>query len=254
MAITTRKQQSIDFLKSIETGDQGPLAYVGAYRQHNPGIPDGLAGLGAVLQQLPKGSARVRVARVLQDGDYVVTHTDYDFFGPKIGFDIFRWEGGKIAEHWDNLQEKAASANASGRTMIDGPTEVTDLDKTEANKALVRGFVEDVLLGGRMDKLGAYCQGDHYLQHNPLVADGLAALGAALEYLAKQGKAIKYDRIHRVVGEGNFVLVVSEGTFGGAPTSYYDLFRVEGGKIVEHWDTIEAILPRDQWKNENGKF
>jgi predicted SnoaL-like aldol condensation-catalyzing enzyme len=254
MTNAAQKQQMVDFLKSIETGDTGPLAYVGKYTQHNVGIPDGLAGLGAVLKQLPKGSARVSTARVFQDGDFVVTHTDYDFFGPKIGFDIFRLEDGKIAEHWDNLQAKPTAANPSGRSMIDGPSQVTDVEKTEANKALVSAFVEDVLLHGRMDALPKYCDGDRYLQHNPLVADGLSSLGAALSALAQQGKAIKYDRVHKVLGEGNFVLVVSEGTFGDSPTSYYDLFRVEGDKIAEHWDTIEAIPPRDQWKNDNGKF
>lgn len=65
---------------------------------------------------------------------------------------------------------------------------------------------------------------------------------------------MKYERIHRVLGEGDFVLTVSEGTFGGKHTSFYDLFRVKNGKIAEHWDTIEPILPRDQWKNDNGKF
>ena len=52
---------------------------------------------------------------------------------------------------------------------------------------------------------------------------------------------MKYDQIHKVLGEGNLVLVVSEGSFAGAATSFYDLFRVENGKIAEHWDTIEAI-------------
>ncbi len=35
---------------------------------------------------------------------------------------------------------------------------------------------------------------------------------------------------------------------------FYDLFRVENGKIAEHWDTIEPISPRDAWKNSNRKF
>ena len=65
---------------------------------------------------------------------------------------------------------------------------------------------------------------------------------------------MKYDRVHKVLGQGNFVLVVSEGGFGEKPTSFYDLFRVENGKIAEHWDTIETIPPREQWKNVNGKF
>ena len=45
---------------------------------------------------------------------------------------------------------------------------------------------------------------------------------------------------------------MSEGKFGDQPTSFYDLFRVTDGKIVEHWDTIETIPPRSEWNI--GKF
>lgn len=253
---SVRKQQVRDLLKAIETGESGPVAVINPdkYIQHNLAVADGLAGFGAVLQQLPEGSARVNTVRVFQDGEFVFAHTDYDFFGPKIGFDIFRFENGKIVEHWDNLQEKPTSPNPSGHMMIDGPTEPTDLDKTEANKTLVRTFVDDILVNGRMEKLADYFDGDRYVQHNPQIADGLSGLGAALEAMAKNGVTMKYDRIHRVLGEGNFVLVVSEGSFGGAHTAFFDLFRVDNGKISEHWDTIETIPPKEQWKNDNGKF
>ena len=43
-------------------------------------------------------------------------------------------------------------------------------------------------------------------------------------------------------------------TFGGAPTSYYDLWRVENGRIAEHWDVMETIAGKDTWQNQNGKF
>jgi predicted SnoaL-like aldol condensation-catalyzing enzyme len=251
-----RKQQVRDLLKSIETGDSAPVAVIdsGKYTQHNLAVADGLAGFGALLQQLPKGSARVRTVRVFEDGDFVFTHTDYDFFGPKIGFDVFRFENGKIVEHWDNLQQKPAAANPSGHTMIDGPTDAQGIDKTEANKTLVRAFVDDILVNGRMDKLAGYYDGDKYTQHNPQIADGLSGLGAALKAMAEKGVTMKYDRIQRVLGEGSFVLVASEGSFAGTHSAFYDLFRVENAKIAEHWDTIEAIPPREQWKNDNGKF
>jgi predicted SnoaL-like aldol condensation-catalyzing enzyme len=51
-----------------------------------------------------------------------------------------------------------------------------------------------------------------------------------------------------------FVLVVAEGSFGDRPSSYYDFYRIQNGKIAEHWDTIEPIPPRAEWKNSNGKF
>ena len=50
------------------------------------------------------------------------------------------------------------------------------------------------------------------------------------------------------------VLAVSEGSFGGVPTSYSDLWRVEDGKIAEHWDVMETIAECDTWANENGKL
>ena len=252
----SKKDQVVQLLKSIETGDAKPVAYINPnkYKQHNLMVGDGLAGFGAVLQQLPKDSAKVNTVRVIQDGNYVVTHTEYNFFGPKIGFDVFRFESGKIVEHWDNLQVTPTSPNPSGRTMTDGSAEINDVNKTAANKKLVRAFVEDILVKGKMDKLAGYFNGDQYLQHNPQIGDGLSGLGAALKALAEQGITMKYNRIHKVLGEGNFVLVISEGSFAGKPTSFYDLFRVEGGKIAEHWDTIETIPAKAEWKNKNGKF
>ncbi|RIV18709.1 hypothetical protein DYU11_27455 [Fibrisoma montanum] len=252
----SQKDQTLALLKSIETGQAGPVAVINPakYIQHNLGAADGLAGFGALLAQLPKGSAKVNTVRTFEDGAYVFTHTDYNFFGPKIGFDIFRFEDGKIVEHWDNLQGTPTAANPSGHTMTDGPTQAIDQAKTQANKTLVRSFVDDILVNGRMEKLAGYFNSDSYIQHNPQIADGLSGLGKALEAMAKQGITMKYDKIHLVLGEGNFVLVQSEGSFGGKPTSFYDLFRVENGKIAEHWDTIETIPAKSEWKNNNGKF
>jgi len=170
-----------------------------------------------------------------------------------VAFDIFRFEDGKIVEHWDNLQETAAKPSPSGHTMLDGPTTASDLDQTEANKALMQTYMDD-LLQGRRDKFASYFDGNNYIQHNPLVADNLTGLFAGLQALAKQGLQVKYDRVHKILGEGNFVLVVAEGSFGDRPSSYYDLYRIRDGKIAEHWDTIEAIPPRAEWRNSNGKF
>ena len=252
----TNKEKVIALLKAIETGDQEPVSYInpGKYIQHNLGVADGLAGFGALLQQLPPNAAKVKTIRAFEDGDYVFTQTDYNFFGPKIGFDIFRFENGKIVEHWDNLQETPVNPNPSGNTMIDGTTKIDNINKTEENKTLVNNFVNDILVKGDMEKLVGYFDGDNYIQHNPQIANGISGLGKALEYMASQGVTMKYDKVHKVLGEGNFVLTVSEGSFADKATSFYDLFRVENGKIVEHWDVLETIAPKSEWKNDNGKF
>lgn len=256
MSDNSQKQQVVELLKGLETGQAPALGYISSdkYIQHNLAAKDGLQGLEEFLGQVPPNTIRVNTVRVFQDGDHVFAHSDYDFFGPKIGFDIFRFEGGKIVEHWDNLQETPVGANPSGHSMTDGPTEAKDLERTEQNKELVRRFVEDALVNGKLDSLPQFFDGDRYTQHNPEIGDGLTGLGQALQFMAEHGITMRYDRIHKVLGEGNFVLVVSEGSYNEQPTAFYDLFRVEDGKIAEHWDTLETIPPDTEWQNQNGKF
>ena len=255
-ATLSNKQKVVALLNSIESGDQKPISFINAenYTQHNLAVADGLAGFGATLQALPEGSAKVVVKRVFEDGDFVFTHTDYNFFGPKIGFDVFRFEDGLIVEHWDNLAATATEPNPSGRTQLDGPVDPVDLDKTRENKALVESFVESVLVEGGFDRLPEFVSTTTYLQHNTNIADGLDGLAAAVKAMAEQGVEMIYTDVHKVLGEGNFVLTISSGSFAGAAVSYYDLFRVDSGKIVEHWDVIEPLLPESEWQHNNGKF
>ncbi len=191
--------------------------------------------------------------RIFGDGNYVVAHTDYNFFGPKIGIDIFRFEDELIVEHRDNLQEKVTET-ASGRSQIDGPVEIKDLDKTEENKTLVTNLINEIFLGANPDKITDYISTEQYDQHNPGVKDGLAGLGAELAYLVEAGMPMVYEKNHIILGEGNFVLSVSEGIFMKEKVSFYDIFRIENGKVLEHWDTVEKLTPESEAKNANGKF
>jgi predicted SnoaL-like aldol condensation-catalyzing enzyme len=167
---------------------------------------------------------------------------------------VFRFEGDQTVEHWDNIQARKGP-NPAGHTMVDGPVEALDLEKTEANREVVRSFVEEVLIGSQHKKLGDYIDGERYTEHNPAMGDGLSALRSALRETTSAGDTrIRYTKLHRVLAEGNFVLSASEGFVSGVHSSFYDLFRVANGKLVEHWDTTEAIPPNSEWKNDNGKF
>lgn len=254
-AALTNKEKVVALLNSFNTGDQTPISYINPkkYIQHNLSVGDGLAGFGEVMQHAPPQGFKAKVVRAFQDGDYVFTHTEYDFFGPKVGFDVFRFEEGLIVEHWDNLLAIQAP-NPSGHTQLDGATEITDRNKTEANKQVVKALLENVFMKGEMDKIATYINPAKYIQHNPSVADGLDGLGKAMKMMAENGMSMEYQTIHRVLGEGNFVLTMSEGKLGDQPTAYYDLFRLEAGQIVEHWDVIAPIPPASEWKNSNGKF
>jgi len=250
-----KKDQIRALLKSIETGDPGPIAVVNEakYIQHNPQTHEGSEGLAALFKRLSKTSPRVNIVRAFEDGDFVFAHTEYDFANRNIGFEVFRFEDGRAVEHWDNIQPRQGP-NQSGRSMVEGPTEANDHALTESNREVVRAFVDSILVKNELEKLEDYIDEENYAEHNSRLSDGLSGLRSALATADDGRRTVDYQRVHRVLAEGNFVLSVSEGYYNGVRSAFYDLFRVVSGKLVEHWDTTEKIAPRNEWKNSNGKF
>ncbi|WP_289029316.1 nuclear transport factor 2 family protein [uncultured Algoriphagus sp.] len=229
------------------------------YIQHNPYVPTGLESFIGLLPVLKENGTYAENVRMFQDGDFVFMHNIWKNAKPfgadeMVAFDIIRVdENGKVAEHWDAMTV-LVKETASGRSQTDGPTISEDFDKTEANKKLAISLVEDVLMGKNPEKIGEYISSEEYHQHNPQIKDGLTGIVEAVEYLSSQGNMFKYTRIHKVLGDGNFVLTVSEGEWnGGKKNVFYDLFRMKNDKIVEHWDVIQEI-PTEGLAHTNGMF
>lgn len=242
-------------LQSLVSQDSTALDYISdsQYIQHNVYVPDGKQAFRDFRKSIMNMGVNIDIVRAFQDNDVVVLQAVYDAGDKKtVGFDLFRFKDGKAVEHWDNAQ--ALRETVSGHMMYDGEAVVTDLDKTEANKALVKTFVTDFLVNGDTSAIDKYINSDKYIQHNPDIGDGISGLKTALAAMKEKGIKLAYDKIHHVLGQGNFVLVVSESNSMGKPLSIYDLFRVENGKISEHWDIIEEIPAKDKWANPHGKF
>ncbi len=248
------------FLGAVMQGDVEKMREMANadYIQHNPFVPTGLEPFIGLLPVLKEAGTTAENVRMFEDGNYVFMHNIWRNAAPfgadeMVAFDIIRVdENGKVAEHWDAMTV-LVSETASGRTQTDGPTEVTDLDKTAANKALAVALIEDVLMGKNPAKITDYISADSYAQHNPMIADGLSGIVAAVEALTAANNMFVYKEIHAVLGEGNFVLTVSEGQWNGTTNAFYDLFRMDGGKIVEHWDVIQPV-PTAGLANTNGMF
>jgi len=226
------------------------------YIQHNPHVPTGIEPVLGFLPVLKQAGTTYKTHRLFEDGDFIIMHNTYsnaEAFGAKdvVTFDIWRMQDGLVAEHWDAVAP-IVEKTASGRTQFDGPTEILDLDKTAENKKLVENFMNDVFFGQAPEKITDYISSEQYDQHNPMVKDGFDGLNEALTYLASQNNMFEYHKVHRILGEGNFVLTQSEGRWNGKPQAFYDLFRVKDGKIVEHWDVIQEIP--EKMAHDNGMF
>lgn len=251
------KEKTTALQNSIETGETAvasKLLHQTRYKQHNPSLADGVEGVADIHALLPHDKTYTNVVRAFEDGDHSFVHVDYHLFEPTVAFDIHRYEDGVAVERWDNLQPLPPGRNKSGRTMTDGKTQAKDHDRTEANKALVRRFTQLVLVEQQVNAIGGFFEGGRLVQHNPHMGDGVAELLTAREAWAEQDTPARDDGIHRVLGEGNFILVLSEGAFLGKHTAFFDLYRVEAGKIAEHWDVVEEIPAEADRKNDNGKF
>lgn len=248
----SNKDKICALLKSIETGETSAVAIVNEaeYRQHNPQTEEGSEGLAELFQRLSQTSPRVNIVRAFEDGDFVFAHTEYDFANRNIGFEVFRFEVGQAVEHWDNIQPRQGP-NPAGNSMVNGPTEASDLTSTEFNRARVVDFVDKVLIAANVEAIEEFIDPSDYTEHNPRLDNDVSKLKALL---IRGAPHIHYQRRHRVLAEGNFVLSVCEGEFDSRHCAFYDLFRLADGMLVEHWDTTEAIAPQAQWKNNNGKF
>lgn len=255
----TNIEKAKALIKTFESGDANLAKSLlkENYIQHNLAYKTGREGFLESVNYLKNAPIKttLRVIREFEDGDKVILHSVYNFAGSgeQVAFDVFRFEDGLIAEHWDNLTN-LTKPNPSGHTQIDGTTNIIKNNNTEKTRELVKNFLHDVLQNKAPEKTLSYFDGDFYIQHNSTIADGLSGLGEALNNLAKAGIAMIYDKVHYVLACGDFVLGISEGSFGDKPTTYYDLFRVDNGKIAEHWDVMEEVLSKEIWANQNTKF
>jgi predicted SnoaL-like aldol condensation-catalyzing enzyme len=227
------------------------------YRQHSTGVADGKEGFLAFFEPfLARNPERdIKVVRGIEDGRYVFLHVAQTLGDTThwVTADLFDTdENDRIVEHWDTIAVGGLTS-PSGHTQIDGATEVTDLDRTESNKQKVADFVTTVLQGGQTERIAEFISPDQYVQHNPEVADGIEGFAAFMAGLAAEEKSLTYTKVHRLIGQGNFVVTLSEVDWTGTPMAVFDIFRLQDGQIIEHWDVAEPI-PSPAEANNSGKF
>lgn len=249
------------YLEAIRDGNavEAIGKYSGArYTQHSTPVKDGQEGFIEFFNEFHQRNPvrDIEIVRAFEDGQYVFLHVvqnlnDGEFM--YVTADIFDTDDdGKLIEHWDMIAEMTAET-ISGHSQVDGPTEPTDLDKTEENKALVRGFLEDVLKNGELAKRASYVSASGIIHHGPSLVPWLEDLGVLTTHPAEGPGTIMYEKVHNVIGCGSLVAAMSKANLGAVDIAVIDLFRVEEGRIVEHWDVAEEITPEDTWVN-SGKF
>jgi len=130
--------------------------------------------------------------------------------------------------------------------------QAADLAQQEQNKKVVVDFYDTALNQKNFEAAAVYI-GPRYTQHNPNAADGPEGLKAFLAFLREKFPNSKSE-IKRVLADGDYVIlhvhaVREPGTRGNA---IIDIFKLENGKVVEHWDVVQPIP--EKAANTNGMF
>lgn len=246
------------YMEGIRDGNarEAVTKYTGMrYIQHSTGVRDGVDGFVEFFEPFIARNPKrdIQIIRAFEEGQYVFVHVYQslnDGEAEWVTTDFFDTdENDKIIEHWDVIGKYSAHT-PSGHTSVDGATAVADLEKTEVNKEVVRNLIHDVLMGENPEKIDNYISGKSYIQHNAEMADGLERFKSLL--LAESGSLI-YDEIVLLLGQGNFVATLCKVSWESQPYAQVDIFRLENGLVVEHWDNTEPVPPEEEWAN-SGKF
>lgn len=114
---------------------------------------------------------------------------------------------------------------------------------SETNKDIVVAFYKKALFEGRVEDAFRLYAGPTYRQHNPLIEDGMEGVKKFVTWIMSNHPDA-CGEIKRVFADGDHVILhshwhgLSDNPRGEAVA---DIFRLEGGKVVEHWDVIQTI-------------
>ncbi len=249
------------YMEGIRDGDarRAVEAYTGdRYTQHSTGVRDGVEGFVEFFEPfIERNPVRdIEIVRSFVDGRFVFIQADQNINNGEakwVTTDLFDTDGnGKIIEHWDVIHERGGT-NPSGHNQIDGAAEITDLHLTESNKEVIRRLLTEAFAEEPTAPMNEFISEETYINHNPDAPDGLAALIEMDANARAAGQTLFYKEVHRVIGQGNFVVSFAHQVWNSISYAAFDIFRLENGLVVEHWDNVE-VVPDAADNVNSGKF
>ncbi|WP_164129238.1 nuclear transport factor 2 family protein [Sharpea azabuensis] len=234
------------YLRGIRDGaiDEVLNNYMGkTYRQHSTGVSDGKEGFKAFFTDFFKRNPErdIQVVRAFEDGEYVFMHVyqNLNHGGAKwITTDIFHAdEEGRIIEHWDVIDAFYQDDE------IFGSFEIKDEKLTESNKSVVRTYLTEVMQNHKLETFNQYVA-DEMKEHDLSISNYVSWI---------KEHYVNYDFVFKVLGAGNYVVAYSKVAIDHKDYALFDIFRLDQGKIVEHWMNKE-IMPAYAELTNSGKF
>lgn len=222
--------------------------------EHDPLVRSGRAGTAAWIRAIREKEETITVKHLLADGDLVFVHshvsaTPANEMSGTNRWDFYRLDKGWIVEHWV-VQAPAPARSASGNSAFSdlyaypSPPAALPAHRVEMNRLLAHTLSEEVF-GKRNFGLLERMWAPGYIQHNPYVGNGRAALASVIGYIAQPGS---HYRVVRSMAENDMAVVCSHNVQpGGDPGNEFvgaavcDMYRIANFELVEHWDVAQPV-------------
>ncbi len=224
--------------------------------QHDPLVHNGRQGTAAWIRAMRAQSPAqtMTVKHLLADGDMVFVHAHVsdqpsNEMSGTNRYDFYRVDNGNIVEHWA-YQSAAPTSSATGNSAFSNlytyatPQPPVPNERVELNRLLVKGLSEEVFGKrnfGMLDRFWA----SGYIQHNPWVGNGRAALAGVIQYIATP--TTRYRVVH-AMADGDLTVMCAQVTETSADpkneyagTAVCDMYRVANLELVEHWDVAQPV-------------
>ena len=224
------------------------------YMQHNATVEDGKEGFINFTKRFFEIKPHMEIKKIFaNDNDEVAVFfkciCEANGSINKV-VDIFRLQDGKLAEHWDVVEHDVSEETNSGWglfTTITPGTPTPDPESKQANVNTVLEFNRNVFDVQDFSRLDEYMR-DDYTQHNPYVPDKKAGFIESMQKFFEMKPEMKIYKTF-TTDEGDvliFFKCICHAT--GMINKVVDMYRLQDGKLAEHWDIVEhnvedGVLP-----------
>jgi predicted SnoaL-like aldol condensation-catalyzing enzyme len=261
--LASNKRRVYDLWRTlIEARDtQAAQPYLAeSYIQHNPNADTGRAGVLAYFSSLGaplpvQDRVQAKLVAIVAEGDFVAVARVDEREQPRAytttWFDLFRFQDGLIAEHWDPAVLPAGGSPRAYVPPAANPDQEGSLasadEQLASNKRLVYDMWRTLLDAQQVEQAPQFLAAG-YIQHNPQANTGLQGFLAFFRQFA-QPKPVQptVANFIQMIAEGDLVVLATVRSYTNAAAPYsstwFDMFRVSEAKLVEHWDTGTLPVP-----------
>ncbi|MEL7298207.1 MAG: polyketide cyclase, partial [Pseudomonadota bacterium] len=226
------------YLEGIAGGDARTAVekYTGhRYTQHSTGVGDGVEGFLTFFEPFLERNPdrQIDIVCLYEDGPWVFCSAYQSLNGGGaqwVTTDLFYADtDGLILEHWDTIAEYIP-VTPSGNDMVGGNRSVDDSADVANTRSLVLEYTKQVLQARDLAKLPDFVAED-LIQHAGTIQSGRVGLG---DWLASDTCG-DYEMLFQLIADGDFAVTYGKRHAAGKDIAVFDLYRVAGGLIAEHW-------------------